>query len=116
MQTERCRLCHRAITKGRSNPQNKSYWKLIVEPLAEYLALTKNECHDLLKYKFNSEISYVEMRGGGVQEIKKIKSTTTMTTVEHNEFCSQIRIWASQLGCWLAEPGEKRIDDRNIDQ
>lgn len=104
---ERCPTCHRSQTKGRSNPQNSSYWGLIVTPLAEYLALTPEECHNLLKYKFNKEINFFKNRKGLMEEVVKIKSTTTMTTVEHNEFCSQIRIWASQLGCWLAEPNEE---------
>lgn len=98
--------------KGRSNPQNSAYWGLIVTPLADYLALTTEQCHDLLKYKFNKEIIYKENRQGKMEEIVKIKSTTNLTTVEHNEYCSQIRIWASHLGCWLAEPGESLSENQ----
>lgn len=108
--SERCPSCNRALTKGRSNPQNKAYWKTIIEPLAEYLGLTKDECHALLKYKFNKEINFVADRSGNMVEVVKIKSTTSMTTSEHSDFCSQIRIWASQLGCWLAEPNEVSND------
>lgn len=92
--------------KERSNPQNNSYWGLIVTPLAEHLSLTTDECHELLKYKFNKEIFFKEDKDGNMQEIVKIKSTTVLTTVQHNEFCSNIRMWASQLGFSLKEPNE----------
>ncbi len=97
--------------KGRSNPQNNSYWGLIVTPFAEFLGLTTDECHELLKYKFNSEVIYKTRKDGMVEEIRRIKSTTTQTTVQNNEYCSQCRIWASQLGCYLAEPNEMPIKD-----
>lgn len=35
------------------------------------------------------------------------RSSTSLTTKEFEEFCSQIRIWASQLGCYLKEPNEE---------
>jgi hypothetical protein len=102
-----CKECNRPLTKGRSNPQNKSYWKLCVEPLANFLeGYTKAEVHELLKYKFLSEVRYVHMRDGTIEEIKVTKSTTTLTTVEFNDFMEHIRRWASQLGCWLGEPNE----------
>lgn len=106
MNQERCPTCGRPPTKGRSNPQNRSYWLLIVQPLAEYLALTTEECHELLKYKFNKEVLYVKNRQGLMEEIVKIKSTTILTTAEFNDYCMHSRIWASQLGCYLKEPNE----------
>lgn len=103
----KCPQCnYQWLIKGRTNPQNAAYWVTMVIPFAEFLGITPEECHELLKYKFNKEILYKKNRQGHMEEIVRIKSTTTMTTVEHNEYCSQGRIWASQLGCWLAEPGE----------
>ena len=97
-------------SKGRSSQQNKAYWKLIIEPLAEYLALERENVHEIIKRKFLSEIHWKKRRDGLMEEIPIIRSTTSLTTVEHNEFCSQIRIWASQLGCWLGEPNEKQYE------
>ena len=103
----KCPHCNAVFEiKRRSNPQNSTWWGLIVTPLADFLGLTPEECHDLLKHKLNKEIIYVKDTYGNLQEIVKIKSTTTMTTVEHNDMCLRARIWASELGCNLKEPNE----------
>ncbi len=104
--SNKCKECGRVFVKGRSNPQNRSYWLLIVTPLAEYLGLSTEECHDLIKYKFNKEVRYIKSRNGQVEEIAKIRSTTSLTTVEFESMCSQARMWASQLGLYLKEPNE----------
>lgn len=104
----KCPSCHFQFeVKGRSVPQNRSYWLLIVQPLAEHLGLTSEECHDLLKYKFNKEIQVKKLRNGEVEEIPVMRSTTVLTTSEFEIYCSNIRMWASQLGCYLKEPNEK---------
>lgn len=102
-----CPFCKKSfLIKRRSNPQNNTWWGLIVTPLADHLGLLPEECHDLLKYKFNKEIVYIKDKNGNMQEVIKIKSTTTMTTVEHNEMCLKARLWAAELGCDLKEPNE----------
>ena len=102
-----CKACGKPLTKCRSNPKNKSYWKLCVEPLAEYLeGYTTEDIHCLLKHKFLSEIRYVKNRAGMMEEVKVTKSTTSLTTVEFNNFMESIRQWASELGCYLTEPNE----------
>lgn len=103
----KCPKCNHEI-KSRTKPQNDSYWKLCVEPLVDFLeGYTKEEIHELLKYKFLSEVRYVKNRiKGNLEEVKVMKSTTSLTTIQFNEFMSQIRIWASQLGCSLKEPNE----------
>lgn len=103
----RCPKCKNEFeSKVRSVQQNKAYWKLIIEPLAEYLALSTEETHDLLKYKFLKEIKFKENRTGHMEEIVVMKSSKSLTTKEFEEFCSQIRIWASNLGLYLLEPNE----------
>ena len=92
--------------KGRSIPQNSSYWKLLIEPLAEYLALDKMETHFLCKHKFLQEIRNQKHRDGTIEELFITRSTTSLSTTEHNEFCSKIRMWASQMGLYLKEPNE----------
>lgn len=92
--------------KGRSTPQNKSYWKLIIEPFAEYLALDRDKVHEMLKYKFLKEVRYASNRKGIMEEYVITRSTTSLSTKEFEEFCSQIRIWASSLGLYLYEPNE----------
>ena len=64
--------------------------------------------------KFLREVQFAKKRDGTMEELVFTKSTTSLTTTEHNEFCSQIRIWASQLGCWLAEPNEETKESNPI--
>lgn len=92
--------------KQRSNQQNKAYWKLIIEPLSEHLALERPRVHEMLKYKFLQEIRYTSTRKGTMEEFVVVKSSTSLTTKDFEEYCSQIRIWASNLGCYLLEPNE----------
>ena len=101
-----CKECGQKIRKQRTIPQNNSYWGLLVTPLAEYLSLTTDECHNLLKYKFNSEVVFVKTKDGKVEEVRKIKSTTKQTTSENMEYQANCRMWASQLGLSLKEPNE----------
>lgn len=107
--SNKCPTCGHIESKGRSSQQNKAYWKLLIEPFAEYLALDRDKVHDLCKHKFLKEVHYQKRRDGKMEELIVTKSTTSLTTIEHNEFCSQIRIWASQLGCYLKEPNEELI-------
>ena len=40
------------IAHDRSGQQNKYYWAVIVDILAEYFGYTKDEMHDVLKWHF----------------------------------------------------------------
>lgn len=103
-----CKRCgYNPSDKNRSTPQNSAYWKLIVEPLAEYLALEKYKVHEMLKYRFLKEIHYKNKRDGSLEEIIVTRDSKSLTTKEFQEYCSQIRIWASMLGCYLLEPNEQ---------
>lgn len=102
-----CPSCNYIFTvKGRSNPQNKSYWLLIVTPLAEHLGYTQDECHELLKEQCNSIIEYKKDRNGVFKELRRIKSTTVLSTTEFSEYCSKCRIFASQMNVYCCEPNE----------
>lgn len=102
-----CKQCgFDSKVKGRSSQQNKSYWKLIIEPFAEYLALDRDKVHEMLKFKFLKEVRYASKRDGTMEEYIITRSSTSLTTKEFEEFCSQIRIWASSLGLYLYEPNE----------
>lgn len=114
MNSERCPTCFRPITKGRSNQQNKSYWKLCVEPLTEFLSdqgYTSEDVHELLKSECNFEVKYLKDRHGKIVEKRIPMSTTGLTTVQFNEFMERIRRYASELGCYLYEPNEPPLED-----
>jgi len=107
-----CPKCgNRFVIKQRSLPQNSTYWGFIVEPLANEMNIHPNECHEFLKDKFNSEVKYVKNKKDLLVEIKKIRSTTVLTTSEFNDYCMHIRIWAAEQGWNLVEPNEAPINE-----
>jgi hypothetical protein len=76
----------------RSNQQNSRYW-LFLQGFGQYLGYTKDEMHDLCRYKFLAERVMV-----GDQEMVKLKSTPKTTTKEFAEYCDLCIMWAAQLG------------------
>ena len=108
-----CPYCkHHWEVKGRSKEQNNSYWGLLVTPFCEWLnnngheGHTVEDVHDMFKSEFLSKIEYIKDRNGNAKEVRSFRSTTSLTTKDFEEYCSKIRIWASQLGCYLSEPNE----------
>ena len=92
--------------KNRSNPQNKYYWGVIVQTLSDELGYTRNEIHDLIKYRFLSTPDIVKGRTGQVM-LQRTKSTTELDTKSFESLMSEIREWASiELGIYLPEPNE----------
>lgn len=108
MDQQHCPTCGKAITKGRSGEQNRTYWKCIVTALANYLeGYSTDEIHDLLKYKFLTEIRFVKNpKNKTVEELKMTRSTTTLTTKEFKEFMDACLRWAAELGCPIVMPGD----------
>ena len=75
--------------RNRSNQQNKLYWAVVVEILAEYFGYTAEELHSELKLKFNpihSKLDPEAMIGG---------STTKLSTLEFIEYMDKIKRWAA---------------------
>lgn len=87
--------------KERTNRENKYYWSVIVEILADHTGYTKDEVHECLKLKFLSE---EDVRTGLV----KLGSTADLSTIEFEKFCSDVRQWASRdLSCYIPLPNEE---------
>lgn len=77
---------------GRSNAQNKRYWKLINE-LGSYLGYSPEEIHNMMKYKY---LSYKEDLLG--DEITVVPSTSDLTIKEFLEYQSTVEKFAIGLG------------------
>lgn len=88
----------------RSNPQNSYYWGVVIELISEHTGFTLDEVHEILKHKFLAKRVFIK----SAQEYVDItKSTTILSTVEMEEFLSQIRRWAViDLGISIPEPNE----------
>ena len=80
----------RIRSNNRSNEQNSLYWKWI-EILSNDLGYTKTELHELIKYKFLKR----ESKNKDGETTVVIKSTSTLTIKEFNEFMNDILYWSN---------------------
>lgn len=84
---------HRAT---RSVQQNRWYWGVIVEVLAEHTGYTPDEIHEVLKAKFLPKRIAIADGNGEVRGEFVIGGTTTrLDKVEFGEYCEAIRQWAA---------------------
>ena len=77
---------------SRSDNQNKLYWDYITE-FGEYLGYTKNEMHDVLRFKYLSNNIII-----GDETLPTLKSTRKITIKEFTTYFASIERWASELG------------------
>ena len=75
--------------KHRSNNQNAYFHKVIVEGFSECSGYTLEESKSALAYQFLRE----EKENG----LTIVKSTSQLSTVEFEEFCSKCRMLASEM-------------------
>lgn len=92
----------------RSNPQNRYYWGLVVPVIQKGLYdlghdLTKEETHEFLKAKFNSEELINETTG----EVLPIpRSTTRLNKTDFSTYLEKIQQFASEfLNIFIPSPG-----------
>ena len=74
----------------RTNEQNSLYWKWI-EVISKSLGYTREEMHELIKYKF---LKRSTIKKNGVEEVR-LKSTTTLTVNEFSQFMNDIYFWSN---------------------
>ena len=73
----------------RTNQQNKLWWSWM-NIIADELGYSKQEIHDILKYKF---LLREEMIDGEIHQ--SLKSTTTLTKKEFNKLTEDVFYWAN---------------------
>ena len=87
--------------KQRSNAENNYYWGVIIEILRNHIGYTAEEMHEALKWKF------LKRHGEKVYQLPTIRSTADLSTVEFENYMSEIREWASiEMGCYIPLPNE----------
>ena len=83
----------------RSNAQNNYYWGVIIDILGFDTGSDKDDLHEFLKQEFSSK---KKIFGRDIPS-----STSKMSTVQFEEYASNIRRWASRdLGIYIPEPHE----------
>lgn len=91
------------LKRDRTNQQNKFFW-VLMSILGEELGMTKEECHDVICYKFLKEDSVNEKTG---ECFTRIKGTRELSKAEMCHFIDQIIIYcADELHIQLPSPGE----------
>ena len=77
----------------RNLSQNDKYWA-ILEGLSYHLGYTKEELHELMKYKF---LKYAKEIAGN--PVVVVPSTADLDTGEFAEFIENVLMFAQQYGC-----------------
>ena len=89
LEGKRIELTLQKERNNRTLSQNRLYWGVVVDILADYFGYTAEEMHSELKRKFNPVHSKIDIDTtfGG--------STTKLSTVEFTEYMEKIKRWAS---------------------
>ena len=91
-----------AARKNSSDAQRRYYFGVICQIIGGFVGVTPDEAHDLLKAEFLT----VEVEKAGYK-FKVIRSTESLSTIEREEYHSNIRMWASiNFGCYVPLPNE----------
>jgi len=77
----------------RNLSQNDKYWA-ILEGLSDHLGYTKDELHELLKYKY---LKYAKEIAG--QPVVVVPSTSDLDTAQFAEYIENVLSFAQQFGC-----------------
>jgi hypothetical protein len=102
LEGEDVKVSIKPLYKSRSLSQNNYYWAVIVQILADFTGYSADEIHEVLKSKFLSDEK--EVAG---EIIRYAKSTTTLDTLEMEDYLHNIREWASaKLNVFIPLPNE----------
>lgn len=88
----------------RSQQQNR-YWWAIITILAKEIGYTKNEMHEILKFKFLKRSKIVESTG---EVLEYIESTTKLNKSDFADMTSELIRWSAEtFNVILPIPGEQ---------
>lgn len=91
------------VSRRRTTPQRGYYW-VLMEILGKEVGMSKDETHEVVKFKFLQEECINEATG---EVFTRVKSTTELSKMEMAAYIDQIIVWAAdQLHITLPEAGE----------
>ena len=102
---------------GRSNQQNRYYWKVLVGGIKQYMAdagspVSAEAIHHYIKQELCPDLC--EKQEEAVIFGKKYSynnaTTTNMSTEDFNQLCERVRGWAAEQGLQLPLPHEQIYD------
>lgn len=87
--------------KIRSNPQNRFLWGCVYQLISESTGYTREEVHDAMRLMFLKDED---------RAIPTLRSTTSLTTVEMNEYWERIQQFAAEkLNLIIPDPNQIEI-------
>ncbi len=97
-------LIIRRKKKHRSIQQNRLWW-LYMTMLGEFLGYSKDEMHEICKFKFNKKEVVDETTG---EVFEYVQSTSKLSTVEFMERIEALYKWGAEtFGVTLPSPGSQ---------
>lgn len=89
--------------KSRSNQQNRYYFGVCIQIIADELGYEPIDIHYELRRLFLSSPG---------EKLQIPRSTTSLSTVEHNEFIEKVKRWSSEeLNIYIPDPEEVSLDE-----
>lgn len=87
----------------RSEQQNK-YWWVCMGLLGKEIGYTKQEIHEIAKFKFLKREKVIEKTG---EVVEYLASTTQLTKSEFAEVTDHLIRWAAEMGIVLPAPNQQ---------
>jgi hypothetical protein len=111
----KCPFCNKTFdykeAKIRSTPENRYYWGVCIKIISDELGYLPMEIHDMMKYEFLRCVVFIPTRDKKMDECVILKSTTSLSTVEFEEYLSNIRQWASEHSIYIPLPNEPLLEE-----
>ena len=94
--------------KSKRSIQQNRYWWLAMTILGNELGYSKEETHQLMKFKFLKRERVVEKTG---EILEYIESTTTLSKSDFADMISEMVRWSANMGIIIPLPGEQLETD-----
>lgn len=93
------------LLKSKRSEQQNKYWWAVVTILSKEIGYTKNELHEILKFKFLKRSKIVESTG---EALEYIESTTKLNKSDFADMTSELIRWSAEtFNVILPIPGEQ---------
>lgn len=94
--------------KSKRSIQQNRYWWLAMTILGNELGYSKEETHELMKFKFLKRERVIEKTG---EILEYIESTTTLSKTDFADMVTDMVRWAASMGIIIPLPGEQLETD-----
>lgn len=90
--------------KSKRSIQQNRYWWLAMTILGNELGYSKEETHELMKFKFLKRERVIEKTG---EILEYIESTTTLSKSDFSDMVTDMVRWAASMNIIIPLPGEQ---------